>query len=109
MLYLIENLHILNAKDVSLAGQSVIQNGQRIKFPILSQGVTEMSFPNRQMYDVSSMNLKCATCSVEIKELPFQPSGNRPVYCQECNRGRARSSGTRGYGGYHGGHGRGRF
>lgn len=69
-----------------------------------------MSFPNRQMYDVSSMNLKCATCSVEIKELPFQPSGgNRPVYCKECNRGRARSSGARGYGGYHGGHGRGRF
>ena len=107
-----EESAILRIKDVSLAGQSVIQNGQRIKFPILYRGVTEMSFPNRQMYDVSSMNLKCATCSVEIKELPFQPSGNRPVYCKECNRGRARSSGSsgaRGYGGYHGGHGRGRF
>ena len=61
----------------------------------------------RKMYDVSSMNLKCAQCSKEIKELPFQPDGSRPVYCQECNRGRRGSSGSpggynrgsRGYGG----------
>lgn len=53
----------------------------------------------RKMYDVSSMNLKCAQCSKEIKELPFQPDGSRPVYCQECNRGRTRSGGSRGGGG----------
>jgi len=72
----------------------------------IPKGVTEMGF-ERQMYDVSSMNLKCAQCSKEIKELPFQPDGSRPVYCQECNRARRGSSGSgggynrggRGYGG----------
>lgn len=45
----------------------------------------------RRMYDVSSLGLKCATCGVPITELPFQPSTNRPVYCRECARNRARS------------------
>jgi CxxC-x17-CxxC domain-containing protein len=58
----------------------------------------------RKMYDVSSMNLKCAQCSKAITELPFQPDGNRPVYCQQCNRGRARSGGFRS-GGYNRGGG----
>ncbi|MBI3626437.1 hypothetical protein HY224_00110 [Candidatus Uhrbacteria bacterium] len=42
----------------------------------------------RQMVDVSSMNLTCAQCQAPIKELPFQPSGDRPVYCRDCNRAR---------------------
>lgn len=44
--------------------------------------------PQRQMYDVSAMGLKCASCGVDITQLPFQPSTDRPVYCQECNRQR---------------------
>ncbi len=60
----------------------------------IPKGVTEMGF-ERKMYDVSSMNLKCAQCGKAITELPFQPDGSRPVYCQECNRGRARSGGFR--------------
>ncbi|MCS7197337.1 MAG: hypothetical protein NZ930_01410 [Candidatus Bipolaricaulota bacterium] len=47
------------------------------------------------MYEVSSINLKCAQCSKAITELPFQPDGSRPLYCQACNRGRARSGGFR--------------
>ncbi|MFA6105062.1 MAG: CxxC-x17-CxxC domain-containing protein [Patescibacteria group bacterium] len=35
------------------------------------------------MYDV---NLTCAKCGTHISQLPFQPSGDRPVYCSECNR-----------------------
>ncbi len=38
---------------------------------------------DRQMYDV---NLDCAKCGTHISQLPFQPSGDRPVYCSECNR-----------------------
>lgn len=42
----------------------------------------------RQMVDVSAMNLTCAQCGTAIKELPFQPSGDRPVYCRDCNKAR---------------------
>lgn len=41
------------------------------------------------MVDVTSLNLKCATCGTAITELPFQPAMNddgtpqRPVYCRE--------------------------
>ncbi|TAN33010.1 hypothetical protein EPN28_03340 [Patescibacteria group bacterium] len=44
-----------------------------------------MAFDNstRQMYDV---DLSCGKCGTHISQLPFQPSGDRPVYCNECNR-----------------------
>lgn len=38
---------------------------------------------DRQMYDV---DLNCAKCNTHISQLPFQPSGDRPVYCSDCNR-----------------------
>jgi CxxC-x17-CxxC domain-containing protein len=44
--------------------------------------------PQKMMFDVSSMNLKCADCGADITELPFKPSPDRPVYCFECNRKR---------------------
>ncbi|OGY42408.1 MAG: hypothetical protein A2Y82_04675 [Candidatus Buchananbacteria bacterium RBG_13_36_9] len=44
--------------------------------------------PQRQMFDVSSMGLKCAQCGADITELPFQPTADRPVYCRDCNRAR---------------------
>lgn len=39
----------------------------------------------RQMF---SVNLACADCGKEITELPFQPSGDKPVYCTDCLRNR---------------------
>ena len=43
-----------------------------------------MAFGNdRQMFDV---DLTCAKCGSHISQLPFQPSGDRPVYCSDCNR-----------------------
>ncbi len=43
-----------------------------------------MPFGNdRQMY---SVDLSCAKCGAHISQLPFQPSGDRPVYCSDCNR-----------------------
>ena len=38
---------------------------------------------DRQMFDV---DLNCAKCNAHISQLPFQPSGDRPVYCADCNR-----------------------
>lgn len=38
---------------------------------------------DRQMYDV---DVNCAKCGTHISQLPFQPSGDRPVYCRDCNR-----------------------
>jgi len=35
----------------------------------------------RQMYDVT-----CASCGVQT-QVPFQPSGAKPVYCRECYQG----------------------
>ncbi|PIU42715.1 MAG: hypothetical protein COS98_01490 [Parcubacteria group bacterium CG07_land_8_20_14_0_80_35_11] len=30
-------------------------------------------------------NWKCSECGKEITELPFEPSGDRPLYCRECH------------------------
>ncbi|MFA5355378.1 MAG: CxxC-x17-CxxC domain-containing protein [Candidatus Paceibacterota bacterium] len=27
---------------------------------------------------------KCSECGCEIKELPFEPAADRPIYCKEC-------------------------
>ncbi|MCX6746193.1 MAG: hypothetical protein NTX00_04240 [Candidatus Parcubacteria bacterium] len=37
------------------------------------------------------MGLKCAECGIDITQLPFQPSADRPVYCRDCNRKRRQS------------------
>ncbi|MBT4277756.1 hypothetical protein HOD96_03380 [Candidatus Falkowbacteria bacterium] len=29
---------------------------------------------------------KCGDCGAEIKELPFEPDGSRPIFCRECHR-----------------------
>ena len=43
-----------------------------------------MSFGNdKQMFDV---DVDCAKCGTHITQLPFQPTGDRPVYCADCNR-----------------------
>lgn len=58
--------------------------------------------PPRQMYDVSSLNLKCCDCGVEIKELPFNPDPSRPldrIRCPECQRKFRMSRPRRGFGG----------
>jgi CxxC-x17-CxxC domain-containing protein len=44
--------------------------------------------PQRQMYDVRALGLKCAGCGKDIEELPFEPNQDRPVYCRDCNRDR---------------------
>jgi len=59
-----------------------------------------VAYQQRRMFDVRHLGLKCASCGAEIAELPFQPSGDRPVYCRECAREQRKSSGgPRGGGG----------
>ena len=55
----------------------------------------------RQMFPA-----KCANCGKET-EVPFQPRGDRPVYCRDCFQDRAPSGGGGGYGGGGGGGNRG--
>ncbi len=52
----------------------------------------------RPKFDISSLNIKCAECGTDIKELPFQPTLKEDgtygrIYCYECNRNRKRSYG----------------
>lgn len=39
-------------------------------------------FGDRQMFQG---DWKCADCGKEIKELPFEPSADRPIYCRDCH------------------------
>jgi CxxC-x17-CxxC domain-containing protein len=39
----------------------------------------------RQMYNV---NLTCASCGTAVTQLPFQPTGDKPVYCRSCLQAR---------------------
>jgi len=40
------------------------------------------NFPPREMI---KGNWKCSECGAEITELPFEPSGDRPLYCRACH------------------------
>jgi len=41
----------------------------------------EGDFPERKMFQG---DWKCAECGTKITELPFEPSGDRPIHCREC-------------------------
>jgi len=42
----------------------------------------------RQMFDISDMNIKCCDCGTPITQLPFQPDPARldSLRCQDCLR-----------------------
>jgi len=42
----------------------------------------------RQIHDVSDMNIKCMDCGVDINQLPFQPDPARldSLRCKDCMR-----------------------
>jgi len=69
--------------------------------------------PQRQMFDVSALNLTCSECGAPIKELPFEPTKRQDgtygrLYCYDCNKKRKPAfRGGRG-GGFGGGGGYGR-
>jgi hypothetical protein len=50
-------------------------------------------FQPRQMFDVTSLNLVCATCNAPVTQLPFEPTPKDDgsygrIYCRDCNRQR---------------------
>ena len=63
--------------------------------------------PERELFDVV-----CSSCGQATK-VPFQPRGDRPVYCRDCFEKVGRPAGGSGgggsYGGGGGGGGRGRY
>jgi CxxC-x17-CxxC domain-containing protein len=54
----------------------------------------------REMFSVT-----CSQCGKEA-QVPFQPRGDKPVYCSDCFRGRQSSSGYGGGSSYGGGRSR---
>ncbi|MDP1884585.1 MAG: hypothetical protein Q8L10_04405 [Candidatus Moranbacteria bacterium] len=71
--------------------------------------------PQRQMFDVSAMNITCSECGAAINELPFEPTNKEDVtlgnlFCYECNKKRNANKPRRGGfgGGNRGGFGGGR-
>jgi len=48
---------------------------------------------NREMFEAT-----CGSCG-KIARVPFQPRGDRPVYCNDCFQSQPRSGGGGGYGG----------
>lgn len=56
--------------------------------------------PQRQMFDVTAMNITCAECGTAITELPFEPRQREDgtygqLYCYDCNKKRRNSRGPR--------------
>ena len=37
-------------------------------------------------------NWQCSECGAQITELPFEPSGDRPLFCRDCHRKRRQNN-----------------
>ncbi len=48
---------------------------------------------DRPMFQV---DIECGQCGKKISELPFEPSGDRPVYCSDCLKERRGNRDNRG-------------
>ena len=47
-------------------------------------------YQQRPMYEG---NWQCSGCGAEIKKLPFEPDGQRPIYCPDCYKKRREERG----------------
>lgn len=43
----------------------------------------QQDFGQRQMHQGQ---WECSECGTEITELPFEPDGDRPLYCRSCHQ-----------------------
>lgn len=41
---------------------------------------------NQQDRQMIQGDWQCSECGAEIKELPFEPDGVRPLFCRDCHR-----------------------
>jgi ribosomal protein L44E len=56
--------------------------------------------PQRQMIDITDLNITCAECGKAITELPFKPTKRDDdtygkLYCFDCNKKRRMDRGPR--------------
>lgn len=49
-----------------------------VRCPDCRQAAKQAKFADRKMYTIT-----CASCGKE-DQVPFEPKGDRPVYCREC-------------------------
>ena len=52
--------------------------------------------PQREMFDITSLNITCAECGAAIDKLPFEPTKKEDgtfgkLYCYNCNKQRAKN------------------
>ncbi|PIY96730.1 MAG: hypothetical protein COY66_03240 [Candidatus Kerfeldbacteria bacterium CG_4_10_14_0_8_um_filter_42_10] len=52
----------------------------------------QQNFGQRKMYQGQ---WTCSECGAAITELPFEPDGDRPIYCRDCHRKRRKDTGRR--------------
>ncbi|MBU1149004.1 hypothetical protein KKI23_02840 [Patescibacteria group bacterium] len=52
----------------------------------------QRNFGPRKMYQGQ---WTCSECGAEITELPFEPDGNRPIFCRECHQKKRNDRGDR--------------
>jgi len=50
------------------------------------------NFGDRKMYQGK---WSCSECGAEITELPFEPSGDRPLFCRDCHKQKMQDRGPR--------------
>ena len=64
----------------------------------------DMQQPARQIHDVTSLGITCASCGNAVTELPFAPTKRDDgtygrIFCRDCNRNRQPRGGGGGGGG----------
>jgi len=73
--------------------------------------------PQKQMFDITALNITCAECGTPIAQMPFEPTLKDDgtygkLYCYECNKKRMADKPKRSFGGNNqgfGGGGRNRY
>ena len=50
----------------------------------------QQGFGQRKMYQGK---WTCSECGAEITELPFEPDGDRAIYCRKCHQDRRQNRG----------------
>lgn len=87
-----------NAEGHKLKNQDF--NRREVKPSLMTYNDNQGGFsprPQRQLFDVTDMNLKCASCGKPIEKLPFRPNPERTkdLYCYDCNKNRPRNNYSR--------------
>ena len=67
-------------------------DNQPAEEPKAEEAAPEATPAGTDQYGRQLFSVKCASCGKET-QVPFKPSGNRPVYCRDCYLQRRRDRG----------------